>query len=78
MDEMVTRAESKKIWEQVKANHAKLDACEGHEFSPVAKYPDRPDHALKDYVCTKCGGRIDAIAHHWYQMGMKHEQTRRK
>ncbi len=58
---MITREESKRIWEEVKANAAQLDGCDGHDFDPVPKYPDRPSNPLKDYVCRKCGGKIDAV-----------------
>jgi hypothetical protein len=66
----ITPDDSRRIYEEVKANHAKLNACDRHDFEPVPKYPDKPSHPLKDYVCRRCGGRIDAIAHNWYQRGL--------
>lgn len=70
---LITRADTRRIFEEVKSNHAKLDACPGpHEFRPVAKYPDRPANPLKDYVCCRCGGRVDAIAFGWYRRGLEH------
>jgi hypothetical protein len=68
----ITREDSKRIWEEVKANFAKLDACPRHEFQPVPRYPDQPSHPMKDYVCRRCGGKIDAIAHSWYEKGYQH------
>ena len=67
---MITRADSQRIWEEVKANHARLDACEGpHDFKPHPR-PGRP--ALPDHKCTKCGGVIDIIALSWYTRGLAH------
>jgi hypothetical protein len=62
----------KEIWENVKANHRALEACPKHDFQPVPKYADKPDHPLKDYKCKRCGGVIDAIAHSWYLKGIAH------
>lgn len=62
----ITKTDVSQIWEEVKANHAKLDACPMHEFDAVPK----PLHTLlKDYFCKHCGGKIDSIAHTWYQRG---------
>ncbi len=72
---MITREDSRRIWEEVKANHAKLDGCAAHEFRPVPKYPNKPEHPLKDFQCLRCGGRIDAIAHGWYQRGLEHAKS---
>jgi hypothetical protein len=57
-----------KIWKEVQANQAKLNACKRHVFNPVP----HPRHKLiYDYVCAECGGKIDAIHHHWYERGFK-------
>lgn len=63
------KKEIKQIWENVKANHKRLDECEGpHEFELVGE--DRP---LKSkYRCRKCKGELDRINHGWYQRGLEH------
>lgn len=62
------RAELSRIWEEVKANQARLDACTlPHAFEPVPE----PKRALPRYhVCTRCQGRVDVIAAHWYARGL--------
>lgn len=55
------------IWEQVKANTARLDACARHEFEAIT--PARP---LKQrYRCIRCQGEVDAHAHHWHEIGRR-------
>jgi hypothetical protein len=62
-------SQSKKVWEQVKKNHAALDGCVGpHDFRVI----DGPKKVFRDFRCTKCGGEIDAIKKHWYDEGLKH------
>jgi len=56
------------IFEQVKANGAKLDGCPGpHDFVPVD--PARLFHRFR---CTKCGGQVDGSAARWYRRGLQH------
>lgn len=58
------RADFKKIWEECKANHARLDGCAGpHDFVKV----DR-----RESVCSKCQGRLNNIEVFWYTQGLKH------
>jgi hypothetical protein len=58
------------IWEEVQANHKRLDECEGpHDFS-IKKDPDRKIGS--DWICTKCGGRISAPNKTWYERGLAH------
>jgi hypothetical protein len=61
------RSEVQKIWGEVKANSARLDACVGpHDFQ-------RAEERLgARFTCTKCGGTADASAVHWYQGGLVH------
>jgi len=60
----------KQIWRDVKANHDKLDKCEGpHEFKPI---PVEGKTLVRDYLCSKCGGKIDAIHKIWYERGLEH------
>ena len=60
--------EIRKIWEDVKANHARLDGCERHEFVDIHEI----GKGSAKYLCIRCGGTIDAIAHAWYQRGIQH------
>lgn len=60
---------TRRIWEGVKENSRKLEACPGHDFS-IDLRPDRP--VGKDWQCTRCGGRADTIAKLWYERGLEH------
>jgi hypothetical protein len=56
------------ILEQVKANQAKLNSCELHDFVSRDVVPN-----LKTkYVCAKCAGEVDASRMTWYQKGLEH------
>lgn len=58
------RAEVQELWQQVKANQARLDACPGpHRFD---------GHGRRDYRCSECGGTVSAIAYVWYVAGLEH------
>lgn len=57
----------REIFEQVKANHAKLNACAYHEFDPIEG--SRPTR--RRYRCRHCGGEIDSIAFHWHEQGRR-------
>lgn len=61
------------LWEQVKANQAKLDACPGHEFVPTP----RLETQRQRYRCKHCGGEVDATSRHWYELGRSHERAAR-
>ena len=48
-----SREEILSIWEEVKANKARLDACPRHRFTPVpVRLGDR-------FTCTACGGVVN-------------------
>lgn len=58
------------ILDQVRANHRKLNACEGpHEF-----VIDNPEEQLlrQRYRCTRCGGHIECRLYFWYKRGLEH------
>lgn len=62
----IPKPEMLAIWEQVKANHAKLEACVGpHDFISLI---DKPRY----YICTKCGGELESINVQWYRDGLDH------
>ena len=57
------------IWAFVKENKRKLDSCsKPHDF--VDDPEDKRD-IWKKKICSKCGGRADSIAAHWYNDGLK-------
>lgn len=72
----IPRTESLAIWEAVKANHARLDACAGpHDFSipqRVNGVAGEPGYNVREWACTKCGGSTDSIHKHWYEKGLAH------
>jgi predicted SprT family Zn-dependent metalloprotease len=65
----ITRDDAKQILEQVKANSARLDACDTpHEFVDMRVH-NVPGHR---YRCSKCGGEVAGNCVRWYRLGMKH------
>ena len=56
------------IWAQVKANHARLNACPDHHFERTPESTEFKAH----YRCRNCEGEIDAITHRWYTVGRSH------
>lgn len=59
-DEILRRAEE---------NHAILMACDGHEF--VQHQVDIMGEPSDNFRCLRCGGVLDATAHHWYAVGVE-------
>jgi hypothetical protein len=64
------------IFQQVKANSAKLDSCALHDFSiPVDRRTkqvlDKPDLFCR-WRCSKCLGEVDGIVRRWYRLGLEH------
>ncbi|KKN18695.1 hypothetical protein LCGC14_0953110 [marine sediment metagenome] len=57
-----------RIFEEVKANHAKLDACDGHDFEPC----ERIGELVRSYKCMRCFGVLDAVNRRWYECGRVH------
>lgn len=55
------------IWEEVKANTARLNACPRHDF--VAEQPGRLGSKWR---CSACSGTVDGSAAHWYRQGLTH------
>ena len=72
----LSRTDLKSIHEQVKANHAKLEACDAHDFSiPIDRI------TLKEinervfgckWSCKHCGGNVDGQSKYWYLKGVLH------
>jgi transposase-like protein len=65
----VTREEASQILKEVKANQARLNACEGpHDFQPMGP----TDKLRQRYRCSKCQGEVESLARTWYEDGLRH------
>ncbi len=53
------------VFDNVALNEAKLTTCPGHDFVRVIQ-----DLQVR-YMCTACGGDIDAYVHKWYLKGIE-------
>lgn len=67
-DALGVKIDTASIVAKVKANRAKLDSCLRHEF--VSR--DEPRTLSSKFVCTKCGGEVDAQHARWYAIGLEH------
>ena len=55
------------IWEEVRANSARLESCARHAF------PDpEPGRLAGRYTCANCQGWADGSAVFWYRRGLAH------
>ena len=70
----LTKTEIKDIWEEVKANHARLSKCPRHEFVPMDDNRVLP----RRFKCASCGGTLGAVEAHWYTKGLKHATQERQ
>ena len=62
------------IWDEVRANQARLDACAGpHDFRPEDP-PPKID--MRRYVCAKCGGDVTSVNKLWYDRGLEHAKAK--
>lgn len=61
------------LFEQVKANHAKLDGCPWHVFDAIPVDYSRADAPKKAdrYRCRHCQGEVDFSAYHWHEKGRR-------
>lgn len=65
----IAQPELMSIWDQVKANHARLESCKRHDFGSMDA------HKLgAKYTCRACGGTADAVAVSWYRRGLEHNK----
>ena len=66
----LSKEEVQKIFGEVRANRALLDACAApHTFLPHEKYVGG---LVRSFKCSKCGGIVETLHKHWYEMGLKH------
>ena len=54
----------KSLWAEVKANHAKLEACPLHDFEPATP-------GTRKRRCRNCGGEVGTIEVSWYEAGLR-------
>lgn len=57
-------------WEEVKANHQRLESCKRHDFPT----PETGSLGLR-YTCRVCGGWADGHAIVWYMRGLAHGES---
>lgn len=70
-DVVITREDSIKILQEVRANHKALESCPGpHDFQP------RADKRYR-FTCTICGGEIDGSDKWHYDQGLAHGRARK-
>lgn len=63
------------VFEEVKANLARLDGCPGpHRFAPVERADGvTPRGGLtNEYRCATCQGTVSGHVRHWYERGLAH------
>jgi hypothetical protein len=66
----MNRREADKLWDEVEANHRKLDGCQGpHDFAQVDPGPSKLGAT---YRCQKCGGTVGHLHKLWYEIGLRH------
>ncbi len=62
------RSEAQRIFAEVKANSAKLNACPRHDFHPMS---NSPPHRRR-FQCTHCQGELTGEHVRWYALGLAH------
>lgn len=67
----LSQTEVRSLWEQVKANSAKLESCPYHEFIQSPQTAPLRSLTHQKYICTHCGGEIDRQAYHWHEQGRR-------
>lgn len=60
----ISKAEAQDILQNVRANHAKLEACPLHDFPLTTRFGQ--------VSCTNCGGKTDNLHAMWYRRGLAH------
>ncbi len=65
--------EARKIFEQVKTNHARLEGCAGPHVFVEHRHVGK---LVREYRCALCGGTLDSINVGWYRRGLEHGQSK--
>jgi len=61
------REETMRIWEEVKENQAKLNACvRPHDFQQ-----DDPKSIRSRWTCRLCDGKVSSREARWYILGLE-------
>ncbi len=64
------------ILAEVKANQKLLHECKPpHNFVPIP--PESKLGLTRDYVCTKCRGKVEASKARWYIEGLEHGRKKK-
>ena len=66
---MLRREQLDQLWRDVQGNRRILDACQHHDFS-IDLSPTRT--IGKQWQCCNCGGHVDSMAKHWFEVGIAH------
>lgn len=69
----MNKAEMAELWAEVKANHARLDTCDGHDFEPRTGGLQQ-----RKRRCRRCGGELDCVDAAWYEKGVEHGRATTK
>lgn len=70
---MAVSAESRAIWEAVKANLARLNQCQGpHQWEIDPNDKHHVSDRMKHKRCKLCGGVVDALHAIYYNNGVEH------
>ena len=64
-------AEVGRIWEQVKANNARLESCPYHEFEQSPQTAVLRSLTHQKYVCKHCKGEVDHQQYSWHEKGRR-------
>ena len=67
--------EQKKILNEVKENHRKLNSCNNHNF--VIEIPGHTKYDTR-YQCSNCQGIVNSNMKKWYELGRLHEARLQK
>lgn len=66
------RADMVSLWEEVKANHAKLQDCQRHDFVwPAGTVPMNAK-----VICRACTGWVSPSDARWYELGLAHARVK--
>ena len=67
----LSKGDVKEFFAKVKENHARLEACEYHEFEQSKQTAMLRSLTHQRYVCRNCGGEVDHLAYLWHERGRR-------
>lgn len=68
----ISRESMLSLWDEVKANHQRLESCKRHDFPTT----ETGRLGLR-YTCRVCGGWADGHSIVWYLRGVAHGEAAR-